>query len=116
MEFEIIYRCGLSADLYGFEGKEKVEFDVVWDAPVSNPNDPKLWHRQKESLLSEIECLISKGVIPFVAVFTPEGKSRPLSEQEFHNAMDKRFRTAIVNGEPCYQGVRLKNKSEGSEK
>lgn len=75
MELEISYQCGLDAELYGFKGKRRLEFDVVWDAPVSNPADPELWQRQKQDLLAEIECLISRGVIPFVAVFIPkEGK------------------------------------------
>ena len=111
MEFEIRnYNCGLSAELYGFKGKGTLAFDVVWDAPVSNPHNPELWRQQKESLLTEIEDLINKGVIPFVAVFTPGGRSHPLSEPEFHNAMEKRFKTVVINGKSHYQGITLKNK------
>lgn len=109
MEFQIKnYNLTLDAALYGFEGDGKLEFHVIWDAPVGNPKSPELWEKQKRDLLAEIEQLLDNKIVPIVAIFTPLGRTQCLSEQEFHNSMEKRFKSGIVNGEPAYLGIRLK--------
>jgi hypothetical protein len=62
MEFHI--SLALDGSLYGFEGDERLSFQVQWDAPVANPHDPELWKRQRRDLLAEIEYLVSHGETP----------------------------------------------------
>lgn len=114
MKFHInSYSLYVDGSLYGFDGNQQLWFQVCWDAPVANPDDPELWERQKRALLSEIEYLVSHGAIPIVAVFVPSDRHYPLSDQEIDNMMNKRFKAIIdENGNECWQGIRLKTPEE----
>lgn len=75
MSFAIIkdYNMAVELPTCGLRDKVKDEilYEVVWDGPVHDPNEPELWERSKKSLVGCINTYRKEGIVPIVAVFVP---------------------------------------------
>ncbi len=79
MGYASIRRYVLTVDLgsYGIQReKDEASYEVVWDAPVSDPENPKLWKAQRASLLAMLAMCRKDRTIPIVAVFVPKAAPR----------------------------------------